>query len=154
MNQIKPIVSTIASTLAKLNDQELELRLKDLATKERKILHVILEHIKEFETRKLYLARAYSSVFEYLVKELGYSNSAAMRRLEAARLLRDVPIVAEKIKEGSINLSQIGELSRALKEKEKFTGDKVSREVQAELVCSISGKTTKETQKENAGRGC
>jgi hypothetical protein len=154
MNQIKPLVNSIANQpanpLAKLTDQELELRLKDLATKERKILHAILEHIKEFETRKLYLARAYSSVFEYLVKELGYSNSAAMRRLEAARLLRDVPIVAEKIKEGSINLSQIGELSRALKEKEKLMGDKFTCEVKAELVHSISGKTTKETQKELA----
>ncbi len=154
MNQIKPLVNSIANQpakpLAKLTDQELEMRLRDLATKERKILHVILEHIKEFESRKLYLARAYTSVFEYLVKELGYSNSAAMRRLEAARLLREVPIVAEKIKEGSINLSQIGELSRALKEKEKITGAKVCREIKAELVSSISGKSTKETQKELA----
>jgi hypothetical protein len=142
MNQINP--------LTKLTNHELELRLKELASKERKLLHVILEHIKEFESRKLHLARAYSSVFEYLVKELGYSNSAAMRRLEAARLLRDVPVVAQKIQEGSVNLSQIGELSRALKEKEKISGDKVSSAIKADLVFAICGKTTKETQKELA----
>ncbi len=139
-----------ASSLKKLTNQELELRLKDLAIKERKLLHVILEHIKELEIRKLYLARAYPSVFEYLVKELGYSTSAAMRRLEAARLLRDVPIVAEKIQEGVLNLSQICELSRALKEKEKISGDKVSCTLKTELVQAISGKTTQETQKELA----
>jgi hypothetical protein len=139
-----------ASSLKKLTNQELELRLKDLVIKERKLLHVILEHIKELEIRKLYLTRAYPSVFEYLVKELGYSTSAAMRRLEAARLLRDVPIVAEKIQEGTLNLSQIGELSRALKEKEKISGDKVSCTLKTELVQAISGKTTQETQKELA----
>ncbi|MGZ3793194.1 MAG: HNH endonuclease, partial [Bdellovibrio sp.] len=90
----------------------------------------------------------YSSLYEYLVKELGYSGSAAMRRLEAARLLKDVPTLAEKIQEGSVNLSQIGELSRALKEKEKTCGMKVSCTQKEELVAIITGKTTQETQKE------
>jgi hypothetical protein len=150
MNKMSPFINSPINPVEKLTNLELELRLKDLASKERKLLHVILEHIKEFENRKLYLARAYSSVFEYLVKELGYSNSAAMRRIEAARLLRDVPVVAQKIQEGTLNLSQIGELSRALKEKEKITGNKISKEVKADLVFSISGKTTQETQKELA----
>jgi hypothetical protein len=136
--------------LRKLSDQELEARLKDLVSKERKLLHVILEHIKEVDTRKLYLERAYSSIYEYLVKELNYSGSAAMRRLEAARLLREVPALSEEIHKGSLNLSQIGELSRAIKEKEKVVGEKVSALQKAELVAMISGKTTQETQKELA----
>lgn len=107
----------IMNMLAKLSNEELEFRLKDLVSKERKLLHVILEHIKEVDTRKLYLQRAYPSIYEYLVKELGYSGSAAMRRLEAARLLKEVPLVSMKIQEGSLNLSQIGELTRMVKEK-------------------------------------
>ncbi len=150
MTKMSAFINSPVNPVEKLTNHELELQLRDLASKERKLLHVILEHIKEFENRKLYLARAYSSVFEYLVKELGYSNSAAMRRIEAARLLREVPVVAQKIQEGTLNLSQIGELSRALKEKEKITGDKISTEVKADLVFSISGKTTQETQKELA----
>ncbi|MGZ3794563.1 MAG: HNH endonuclease, partial [Bdellovibrio sp.] len=120
----------------------------NLVAKERKLLHVILEHIREVDFRKIYLERAYSSLYEYLVKELGYSGSAAMRRLEAARLLKEVPTLAEKIQEGSVNLSQIGELSRALKEKEKTCGMKVSCAQKEELVAIITGKTTQETQKE------
>lgn len=134
--------------LAHFSDDEIETRLKTLILKERQLLHVILEHIKEVDTRKLYLERAYSSLYEYLTKELKYSGSAAMRRIEAARLLREVPIISEKIQEGVLNLSQIGELSRALKEKEKSTGEKVSTLQKQELLEKISSKTTFETQKE------
>ncbi|MGZ3771096.1 MAG: HNH endonuclease, partial [Bdellovibrio sp.] len=134
--------------LSKISNSDLELQLKNLVAKERKLLHVILEHIKEVDVRKIYLERAYSSLYEYLVKELGYSGSAAMRRIEAARLLKEVPTLAEKIQEGSVNLSQIGELSRALKEKEKTCGMKVSCAQKEDLVAIITGKTTQETQKE------
>ncbi|UOF00806.1 HNH endonuclease signature motif containing protein [Bdellovibrio reynosensis] len=135
-------------SLSLLSNKELELRLKDLVQKERKLLHVILEHIREIDVRRLYLEKAYSSIYEYLTKELGYSGSAAMRRLEAARLLREVPQVADRIQEGSLNLSQIGELSRAIKEKEKVSGVKVSVLQKQELVDQVSGLTAGETQKE------
>ena len=138
------------NSLSRLNNFELEASLKDLVSRERKLLHVILEHIKEVDTRKLYLERAYSSLYEYLIKELNYSGSAAMRRIEAARLMKDVPLIKEKIQDGSLNLSQIGELSRAIKEKEKVTDGKVSSLQKAELVAVISGKTTQETQRDLA----
>ncbi|MEK2646016.1 HNH endonuclease signature motif containing protein [Bdellovibrio sp. BCCA] len=136
--------------LKRLSNLELETNLKDFVQKERKLLHVILEHIKEIDSRKLYLERAYSSLYEYLVKEFGYSGSAAMRRIEAARLLNEVPAMAQKIQEGSLNLSQIGELSRSIKEKEKTTGQKVSSLQKRELVAKIESKTTLDTQKELA----
>ncbi|WP_374029084.1 HNH endonuclease [Bdellovibrio bacteriovorus] len=134
--------------LAKFTNDEIESRLKILVAKERELLHVILEHIKEVDSRKLYLERAYSSLYDYMTKELQYSGSAAMRRIEAARLLRQVPVIAEKIQEGSLNLTQIGELSRAVKAKEKSTGEKISALHKRELLEKISSKTTHETQKE------
>ncbi|WP_374079163.1 HNH endonuclease [Bdellovibrio bacteriovorus] len=136
--------------LRRLSNQELEIGLKDLVQKERRLLHVILEHIKEIDSRKLYLERAYSSLYDYLIKEFGYSGSAAMRRIEATRLLNEVPSMAQKIQEGSLNLSQIGELSRSIKEKEKTTGERVSALQKNELVAKIESKTTLETQRELA----
>lgn len=138
------------NSLSLLNDFELETSLKDLVYKERKLLHIILEHIKEIDRRKVYLERAYSSLYEYLVKELNYSGSAAMRRIEAARLLRDVPLMKDKIQNGTINLSQIGELAKAIKEKEKISENRLSVQEKAELVAVISGKTTQETQRDLA----
>lgn len=138
------------NAISKLNNFDLETALKKLALSERKLLHVILEHIKEVDTRKLYLERAYPSMYEYLVNELNYSGSAAMRRLEAARLLKAVPSMSEKIQDGSLNLSQIGELSKAIKEKERTSHAQVSPLQKNELVAMISGKNTQETQRELA----
>lgn len=133
--------------IKKLSNQELHSRLKTLIASERKTLNLILEHINEVDLRKLYLEMAYSSLYEYLIKECGYSGSAAMRRISAARLLREVPSVKQKIESGDLNLSQVSELSRAIREKER-TGEMVSLLKKAEVVESISGKTTERTQKE------
>lgn len=138
------------NALSKLNNFELELALKNLVAKERNLLHVILEHIKEVETRKLYLERAYPSMYEYLVREIQYSGSAAMRRLEAARLLKQIPELSANIQNGSLNLTQIGELSKAIKEKERTSVEKVSSIQKAELVAMISGKSSRETQRDLA----
>ncbi len=133
--------------LRKLTNDELEFQFKDLIQKERKLLHMILEHIKEVNRRELYLAKAYSSMYEYLTKEMGYSGSSAMRRLEAANLLKDLPSLAENIKNGSVNLTQVCELSRAIKEKERATHTRIPTEVKEALLSQIHSKTTAETQK-------
>ncbi|UOF01764.1 HNH endonuclease [Bdellovibrio reynosensis] len=138
------------NSLSQLSNNELESRLKYLVQKERRLLHLILEHIREVDSRKLYLEKAYSSIYDYLIKELGYSGSAAMRRLEAARLLRDIPEVAERIQDGSLNLTQVGEISRAIKEKEKVSGEKISNLQKQALIEIVLGKTTQETQQELA----
>ncbi|WP_413578473.1 HNH endonuclease [Bdellovibrio sp. HCB290] len=132
-----------------LSDFEVESRLKHLARKERELLHLVLVHIKEVETRKIFLQRGHATMYDYLTKELSYSGSAAMRRLEASRILRDVPMVAAKIHQGTLNLAQLSELSRAIKEKRK-EGVEVSVQQKVDLVNIISGKTTLETQKEIA----
>jgi hypothetical protein len=138
------------NALSKLNNFELESALKALALEERTLLHVVLEHIKEVDSRKLYLERAYPSMYEYLVKELQYSGSAAMRRLEAARLLKQIPEISTSIKNGTLNLTQIGVLSQAIKEKEKTTPQKISTLQKSELVALISGKSSHETQRDLA----
>ena len=138
------------NVLSRMNDFDLEISLKVLVQKERQLLHQVLEHIREVETRKLYLERAYSSMYEYLVKELQYSGSAAMRRIEAARLLKDIPEISAQIQDGSLNLSQIGELSKAIKEKNKTSSVKVSAAQKTELVSLIVGKSTQETQRDLA----
>lgn len=138
----------------KLSNEELEIRLKDFVKKERFLLHIILDHIKEVDRRKLYLERAYPSLFEYLVKELGYSNSAAMRRQEAARLMSELPELGQKIQNGLVNLTQIGELARALKQKRKLesgienqNGAPLLTETEkSQLVSAIQGKSAQETQ--------
>src|SRR6185312_2664003 len=100
----------LMSMLQKLNDTELTEKIKSLAREERELTRTIIEHIAEIDRRKTFLAMAYSSLYEYLIKEIGYSEGAAQRRIDAARLLERVPEVAAKIESGAINLSQISKL--------------------------------------------
>jgi hypothetical protein len=133
----------------KLSNDQLETSFRFYIKKERQILHIILEHIKELSRRELHLTR-YSSLVEYLVKEFGYSETAARARMGAAKLLKEVPALAGKIQDGSMNLAKIAELSRAVKEKELVTREKVSSALKVELVSMISGKTTRESQQDLA----
>lgn len=71
--------------LSKIRNHELLARLEKLSRTERKITHVILWHILEVDTRKLFAGPGYSSCFEYLTKGLGYSEGSANRRLQSAR---------------------------------------------------------------------
>lgn len=134
------------SGLTSISNYDLENNLKSLVRKERMLLHLILQHIIEVDVRKLYSERSYPSMFEYLTREIGYSNAAAMRRLEAARFLNVIPALSEKIQEGSINLSQVGELARAIKEKER-QGEKISNETKGDIIQQIAGLNLEQTQK-------
>lgn len=133
-----------------LSDAELEMSLDMYVKQEREILHIILEHVKEVSRRELHLARGYGSLKDYLIKEFGYSERAAYRRIDGANLLKQVPTLVENIKNGSIDITKIEELTRAIKDKERVSGEKVSPLVKSELVARISGKTSMESQKELA----
>jgi hypothetical protein len=60
-------------------------RFGKLVRTERKISHLVIACIAEIEIRKIYLDRAYPSLFEYLTQEFGYSESAAYRYESVAR---------------------------------------------------------------------
>ncbi|MBC7467423.1 MAG: HNH endonuclease [Bdellovibrio sp.] len=125
--------------LKKISNAELTLRLEKLVRSERKITHLILVHIIEVESRKIYAELGYDGMFSYLTKRLGYSESAAYRRLQSARLLKAVPSVAEKLEHGSINLSQLTQVQKCLKTETK------SRPLEA-ILAKIENKNTFETK--------
>lgn len=133
-----------------LSDDELENSLGTQIKNERQILHIILEHIKEVSRRDLHLARGYGSLVEYLIKKFGYTERAAYRRVDGANLLKQVPSLVENIKNGSMDITKISDVIRAVKEKERISGEKVSALLKTELVARVAGKTSAESQKELA----
>jgi hypothetical protein len=72
-----------------LSDRELLSRVKDLVSRERAVTLEILVHLIEVERRRLHLGLGYASMFDYCTRHLGYSSSAASRRIQAARCVRD-----------------------------------------------------------------
>jgi hypothetical protein len=129
-----------------LSNLDLEERFHKLLCTERKITHLVLECIAEIDHRKIYLQKAYSSLYDYLIKEFGYSPSAALRRIESARLLREVPEMAEKIETGALNLSQISKLQQAIRTVQKTEQRKIGLPEKRELLLKIENTTQENTE--------
>ncbi len=77
-------------SLKNLKNEEILAHTKNLVKEERRIQIELLNHLHEIEKRKLFLEIGFGSLFDYVVKELGYSESAAYRRIQAMRLLKAV----------------------------------------------------------------
>jgi ATP phosphoribosyltransferase regulatory subunit HisZ len=88
-----------------ISNQTLLEATQKLVLEERKLNLDILHHLKEIELRKLHLELGFSSLFEYTVQSLGYSEDAAYRRISAMRLMKSLPQIEEKIASGSLSFN-------------------------------------------------
>ena len=129
-----------------LSHNDLIANFSDLVQKERQITAQVLACIAEIDRRKLYLEKGYSSLFDFLVRDYGYSPGAAMRRVDGARLLRELPDVKDKIERGSLTLSQANQIQRAAREMKKAERA-LSTEEKQELILQIEHANKKETEK-------
>ena len=107
------LTPVITSTVGVLSDGELLRQTSTLVRHERHLQGAIIDHLAEIEARRLFLSRGCSSLFDYAVRELGYSDAAAGRRLGAVRLCADQPGARERLRDGSLTLSAAAELQWA-----------------------------------------
>jgi len=94
-------------TLSGLSDRELLSRVKELVSRERAVTLEVLVHLIEVERRKLHLGLGYASMFDYCTRHFGYSSSAASRRIQSARCIRDYPEVYGLLEKNEVNLSSV-----------------------------------------------
>jgi hypothetical protein len=130
-----------------VSNTQLKSQLENLSRSERKITAQVIEHIAEVERRRLHLAWGYANLFDYLTKSLHYSEGAAYRRIQAARALKQMPLILEGLEKGSLKLSQIAQVETAMKQEERATGQKVSLERKREVFAKIENKNGYETKK-------
>lgn len=130
-----------------LKNQDLDQKIKSLAAKERELLTEILEVIKEIDARRMFLDFGFPNLFEYLTCGVGYSAGSAQRRIDAARLLREEPVLAEKIQSGVLNLSQISMVQKAARQVAKERHLKVSSEEKIMLLKNLENKNQREAEK-------
>lgn len=102
--------------LKHLTDKQLLADTKALALENRKTTAKILHHIKEIEIRKLYTELGHSSLFDYVVHELGFTRGSAFRRINSARVLKDMPEIEKKIEDGSLTLSNLSKAADKFKQ--------------------------------------
>ena len=103
----------ITSTVGALSDRELLRETRNLVRHERHLQGAVIDHLSEIQARGLYLERGFSSLFDYAVRELGFSDAAAARRIGAMRLCTDQADAREGLRDGSLTLSAAAELQWA-----------------------------------------
>ena len=91
------------------------------------------------------MRKAYPSLFEYLVQEIGYSAGAAQRRIDAARLLQRVPEVSRQIETGAIHLSQISKMQKICRQIKKESGQSVEPSVQKDVLQKLENQNSAQT---------
>ena len=83
--------------ISNLSDSDLLVKTKALVKEESKITQNVLEHLRVIESRRLFAKRGYPSLFEFCIKELGYSESSAQRRISAMRIIKNIPEAKAKL---------------------------------------------------------
>ncbi len=98
------------SSLSGLPDQVLLAHTRSLVLHEQALQLAVLDHLREIHARHLHLRLGFSSLFDYAVRELGYSEGAAWRRIKAMRLCSDTAGSRERLQDGSLSLSAAAQL--------------------------------------------
>ena len=109
----------VTTTVSALSDDRLLERTKELSGIEHHLEVVVIDHLREIQKRRLYLRRGFSSLFDYAVRELGYSDAAAWRRIKAMRLCAEVEGVRERLQNGTMTLNAAAQLQHAFDRQER-----------------------------------
>lgn len=101
----------------------------------------MIDFIREVMRRRLYLEYGAESMFDFLTRaHFHYAPVVAQRKLDAARLMQLHPEVKNLIACGEVNLTQLGMLASAFRQKPTVP------KIQGEILESIRGQTVKNTQ--------
>lgn len=113
------MIAVRQNPLARLSDSQLIKKLDALVQKERKATLEVIRHITEFDRRKLYLGIGYGSLYDYCTLHLGFSEAAAMRRIQTARCIIDFPEIYRMLENNELNLTGVCMLLGILTESNK-----------------------------------
>lgn len=110
---------------------------------EKKYTLIVLKHLQEIELRKAYSELGYSTLYEYCMCKLNYSEMESVVRINAMRLMRIDPKIEEKIQSKELSLTaanKIHSFARKAKPKKRTlmkiineSAGKSSRQVEAIL---------------------
>ena len=132
--------------LNKLSDQALHQKMLVTSQKERDLTAQMISMIEEVARRKYFLDLGFKTLFDYLTEGLRYSSGAAMRRISAARIAREIPEVKERILDGSLSLSNLSQVDQFFRNEQKYSQG-LNLENKREVLKQIEKKSTREVEK-------
>ena len=106
-------VATGRRPFSTLGDQQLLDQTRRLAGNQRSLEVHVLDHLDEIDRRSLALRRGFSSLFDYAVRELRFSDAAAQRRIQTMRLCRRHGWVRAMLHSGDLSLTAAAQMETA-----------------------------------------
>ncbi len=104
---------TARRPFSSLGDQQLLEQTRRLAANQRGLEVHILDHLDEIDRRGLALRRGFSSLFDYAVRELRFTDAAAQRRIQTMRLCRRHGWVRAMLHSGELSVTSAAQLETA-----------------------------------------
>ncbi|HET9553844.1 MAG TPA: HNH endonuclease signature motif containing protein [Anaeromyxobacteraceae bacterium] len=105
-----------ATAPALLDAAALARRLAELAADDRAVQVELLLHLAEYDRREAWLAAGYGSLWDFCRRALHLREGAAWRRIQAMRVLRRLPELAEPLRSGMLCLTTVALLDSVLTE--------------------------------------
>src|SRR4051812_49126145 len=103
-----------------LSNADLISKLKSNVAEEKYIVIQILKLLDEVQRRRLYFEYGYTSLFQFTMKELNYTEAQAQLRISTMRLAQEIPEIREKVANGSLSLSAVSKAQSFFREKGKI----------------------------------
>jgi hypothetical protein len=120
--------------------KELHWRLRSLAQQRVALEAQEASYLVEAEESRLYRRLGYSTMIEYMERELHWGPHAANERLRVARELDALPLIAEQFKSGELCFSAVRELTRV-----------ATPDNEHEFLTRAQGKTARDVERMVAG---
>jgi len=99
-----------------MNDTNLITALKKARSDERALQCYCLAMIAEVERRLLFAEAGYSSLFQYLVSVLGFSEASSLKRIQVSRLLTRFPQIFNLLSDGKVSMTVLMKLAPHIKQ--------------------------------------
>lgn len=137
--------------LKTISNEELISKAETEVRLERESTLKIIKLFQEIHDRRLYLEHGFPSFYEMATQHFGYCAGSAMRRINAMKLIREIPQVESKIESGELSLSVASDVQSFLYQEAREERG-YSKFEKIDLIKSCLGKTRKEAEEEFAKR--
>jgi hypothetical protein len=102
-----------------MNAREWSLRIAELARREQSALADLLVALAEFDGQEVYRQLGFSSLFDFLHREVGLSRGSAYHRQVGARMVRRFPEVEAPVRDGKRCITTVSELAKVMTEENR-----------------------------------
>ena len=102
-----------------MNAREWSFRISELARREHSALADLLLAVAEFDGQDVYRQLGYSSLFDFLHREVGLSRGSAYYRQVGARMIRRFPEVEGPVRDGKLCITTVSELAKVMTEENR-----------------------------------